>query len=125
MLDFYLKGFTMKYFLKSGCAAVVGLICALGFGQCSAVRADASGPYTITYKFTPGAVHKYSMTMDMTSQMATATTAKPMNIHFEMTEAQTIQSVRPSDGAATATVDMATTAALISGMGVFAAAREL
>lgn len=72
----------------------------------TAAPAPASGAVTLRYKFTPGEVLRYKMTMDMATAMSglpgtTPPPTTPMKTHMEMVYRQTVMDVRASDGAAT------------------------
>ena len=58
---------------------------------------------TIRYKFTPGQTQRYQMTMTMQGLVRTGQSGAgvPVNTSMRMIYRQTVQSVRPSDGAAT------------------------
>jgi hypothetical protein len=93
--------------------AAVLLVCPLGSHVQAAspvppvvppiTTAPTAGPVTLRYKFTVGQVHRYQFGMETNGTMLTGQSGAgiPLDTTMKMVMSQTVQSIRPADGAAT------------------------
>ncbi len=74
------------------------------------ITAPAATSVTLRFKFVPGETRRYKTNMTMTGTMLTSQsgTGTPMNTVTDMIMRQTVKSVRPSDGAATLSMQIET-----------------
>ncbi len=98
-------------------AALLALTPAVAAPAPSPPAAVAPQTVTLRYHWTPNETRRYTVTTDMTMLMSGLPGGKtlPVKTHEEMTLAQTCQSVRPSDGAASLLTRISTMTGTMNG----------
>lgn len=86
-----------------GAAALAALSPLAASAQAPAPTAPAAGAVTLRYKFTPGQVHRYKMTNNVTGTVLTGQSGAgiPLNMASQIILKQTVKDIRATDGAAT------------------------
>lgn len=86
-----------------GAAALAALPLTAGAQAPTPPAAPAASAVTLRYKFAPGQVHRYKVTMNMAGTMLTGQSGAgfPINTATQIVMKQTVKDVRATDGAAT------------------------
>lgn len=85
--------------------------------QAPTPAAPAAGTVTLRYKFTPGQVHRYKVTINMVGTMMTGQSGAgfPINTATQFVLKQTVKDVRATDGAATISTEIESTRFAMNG----------